>query len=132
MAVTKSGIYQLIEDKLRATKEPMTCVDLWEFQEIKELARDANRVSDYLGHMWRKGLIQRWYSNAVDLKQKSRFAYTWKTPEEVEYTEAESPKIERLNIIRNKYTKPHVTITEDDASVTLDFEQFTITIQRKA
>jgi hypothetical protein len=124
----KSGIYQLIEDRLRATTEPMTCVDLYEFPEIRNIVRDANRVSDYLGHMWRRGFLQRWYS-PKDPAQKARFAYTWKESEEP--VPVENPKIERLNIIRNTYSKPNVTITEDDSSVTLDFEQFTITIHRK-
>lgn len=29
------------------------------------------------------------------------------------------------------YTKPNVTITESDGRVVLDFDQFTITVQRK-
>ena len=57
MAVNKSGIYQLLENRLKATGEtPLTCGELYEFPEIRELARDANRVSDYLGHMWRRGV----------------------------------------------------------------------------
>ena len=104
-------------------------MDLYDFPEIKAIVRDANRVSDYLGHMWRRGLLQRWYS-PKDASQKSRFAYTWRVDEE-EPVPVASPKVERLNIIRNTYTKPKVTITEDDVSVTLDFEQFTITIHRK-
>lgn len=126
---TKSGIYQLIEDRLRAASDPQTCVDLYEHDEIRSRVKDANRVSDYLGHMWRRGLVQRWYS-PKDLNQRARFAYSWKendtTPEPVE-----NPKIERLNIIRGNYSKPKVTITEEDTGVTLDFEQFTITIHRK-
>lgn len=106
----KSGIYQLLETRIRASKDPLTCVDLYDFPEIKEITRDANRVSDYLWHMWRRGLLQRWYSPQKSISQRARFAYTWQT----------------------KYAKPNVTITEDDASVTLDFEQFTITVQRKS
>lgn len=42
---SKSGIYQLLEDRLRATgSEPLTCVDLYDFPEIKAIVRDANRV----------------------------------------------------------------------------------------
>ena len=133
MAVNKSGIYQLLENRLKATGEtPLTCGELYEFAEIRELARDANRVSDYLGHMWRRGLIQRWCTTPKDLSQKARFAYTWKGEVEVAPMPASSQKIEKLNIIRSNYTKPNVTITEDDNSVVLDFEQFTITVQRKA
>ena len=77
------------------------------------------------------GLLQRWYPTPKDLSQKARFAYTWKGEVEVAPLPASPPKIEKLNIIRSSYTKPNVTITEDDNSVVLDFEQFTITVQRK-
>ena len=45
MAVNKSGIYQLLENRLKAAGEtPMTCGELYEFAEIRELARDDNSV----------------------------------------------------------------------------------------
>lgn len=128
---SKAGIYQILEDRLKATgSTPLTCVDLYDDAEIAEHAANANKVSDFLGHMWRRGLLQRWY-NPRDSTQKARFAYTWKDESPVVLTQTAPPKIEQLNIIRNQYAKPHVTITEDDACITLDFEQFTITVQRK-
>lgn len=42
---SKSGIYQLLEDRLKATgTEPLTCVDLYDFPEIKGIVRTSNKV----------------------------------------------------------------------------------------
>lgn len=50
----------------------------------------------------------------------------------IRYYVTRSEGTNMANQTGNKYAKPNVTITEDDASVTLDFEQFTITVQRKS
>jgi hypothetical protein len=80
------GIYQAIEKVLKASKKPLTCVDLFEYEEIKKHAEDINKVSDYLGHMWRR-------SNSLSSKKQfvgreaahgagsARWAYYWKNHE---------------------------------------------------
>ena len=55
------GIYAILEQLLRATSEPLTCVDLFDrIPGVKRYAGAPNRISDYVGHMWRRGLLQRW------------------------------------------------------------------------
>ena len=55
------GIYAILEQLLRATSESLTCVDLFEkIPDVKRYAETPNRISDYVGHMWRRGLLQRW------------------------------------------------------------------------
>lgn len=69
-------IYSLLEAHLRAAKKPLTCVDMLEFEDVKEFTEDANRISNYLGHMWRKKLLRRHTALPSDLSM-ARFAYSW-------------------------------------------------------
>lgn len=62
----------------------MTCNDLWDADaRIRSLEKEGgpNAVSDYLGFMWRKGLLKR-YPAAKTSKSLARYAYSWKTEEE--------------------------------------------------
>jgi hypothetical protein len=124
MIKSEAEIYEVLEELLRgAGDKPLTCVDLYDDARVKRLADSPNRVSDYLGHMWRRELVQRWYSN--DKSQRARYAYTWIEQEE----EAPEP-VTRLTVPKVS-KKPSVQITESDGSVTLDFSEFTITVTRK-
>jgi hypothetical protein len=73
------GIYQVIEKILKASKKPLTCVELFDFEEIRQYAEDTNKVSDYLGHMFRRGLLRR-EPVSKGSAGAARFAYTWKDP----------------------------------------------------
>ncbi len=118
-------IYTILEELLRKTGEqPLTCVDLFEDKRVKALVETPNRVSDYLGHMWRRDLLQRWYAN--ESTQRARYAYTWKGEEK-----KEPQKIEALHVIRSETGKPNVTITEEDKRIVLAFPHFTIIVQSK-
>jgi hypothetical protein len=99
---------------------------LWDTQDVRDNARSAEKVSDFLGHMWRRGLIQRWAvsKNSLD---RARYAYSW-----IEETEAEKPrKIEHLKIANTRLIKSNVTITEEHNRIVLDFELFTLIVQAK-
>lgn len=127
MIKSDAEIYGILEELLRqAGDTPQTCVDLHEDHRVRALVPSANRVSDYLGHMWRRGVVQRYYATKNNT-QRTRYAYTWKEPPE---EEAQPTPIERLTVVP-KTTKPNVTITETDGSVVLDFPEFTITVKRK-
>lgn len=124
MIKSEAEIYEVLEELLEAAGEkPQTCVDLFEDQRVKKLADNPNRISDYLGHMWRKGVVQRWYSN--DKSQRARYAYTL-----IQQEEKAPEQVARLTVPQRTH-KPNVTITEADNSVVLDFPEFTITVVRK-
>jgi hypothetical protein len=78
MIKSDAEIYTELERVLRATGDtPITAVHIFEADaKVRELAGNANRLSDYLGHMWRRGVVQRYY--AANDKTRSRYAYTWK------------------------------------------------------
>ena len=122
-----SGIYTILERLIKkAGDTPVTCLDLFDDPDVKQYAKTSNRVSDFLGHMWRRGLLQRWTA-ANDLTTRARYAYTWKdsTPQKLD-----TPAVP-LKVIQNALSKPNVTITEEDSRIVLDFADFTITVQSK-
>lgn len=127
---SEAGIYKVLEDLLKATDDanPLTCVDLFNNPKVRKFAPDANKVSDFLGHMWRRGLLQRWYA-PKDSRAKARYAYTWKNED---VNTPSSVPVDRIGVVPGRYaSKPNVTITESEHSIILDFPQFTITVQSK-
>ena len=99
MIKSEAEIYQILEELLqKAGDNPQTCVDLYDDPRVKLLATNPNRVSDYLGHMWRRGLVQRWYASK-ELSQRSRYAYTW-----IEQTVAPPEPVARLTVPRKPPT----------------------------
>ena len=123
---SEAAIYKIVEQYIRGSKEPLTCVMLWEHDDVKRHARSPEKVSDFLGHMWRRGLLQRWAvpKNSTD---RSRYAYSW-----IDEPGADEPrKVEKLTLLNNGHKKSNVTITEDEDRVILDFDKFTITMHAK-
>lgn len=120
-------IYKIIEEHLkRAGNRPLSCVDLWEHTDVRMNAKSSEKVSDYLGLMWRRGLLQRWTSPATETS-RARFSYTWKEgdPSPVQI----DPPV--LSGVKSNYKQANVTITEDGPRLVLDFEHFTMIIQSK-
>ncbi len=126
------GIYAILEKLLRATNEnkPLTCTDLFDDPEVKKYADSPNRVSDYIGHMWRRGLLQRWTAPR-NLNNKARYAYTWKDKTTVEPVPDKVSHMPDLKVLKSPLTKPNVTIIEDENEIVLDFAEFTITVRSK-
>lgn len=126
------GIYAILEKLLRATNEnkPLTCTDLFDDPEVKKYADSPNRVSDYIGHMWRRGLLQRWTAPR-NLNNKARYAYTWKDKTTVEPVPDKVSRMPDLKVLKSPLTKPNVTIIEDENEIVLDFAEFTITVRSK-
>lgn len=116
------GIYRVIERLLKEAKTPLTCNDLFDDPDIKRFAPDANKVSDYLGHMWRRGLIDRYHAPKTSTSF-ARYAYGWKErPSEAELKPVESAP-------RPRGVKPQLNITEDGNTLILEFGELTITVR---
>ena len=119
-------IYKIIEKHLKESENPLSCTDLWNFTDVQLNAKSVEKVSDALGLMWRRRLIQRW-NVPLSSVSKSRYAHTW-----IEHNEApkavEAPSI---SLVRNAYKKTNVTVTEDGDKLILDFDKFTMTFQSK-
>ena len=119
-------IYKLIEKYLKQSQAPQTCVALWENLEIREHVVSADKLSDHLGLMWRRNLLQRWNAPKTST-DRSRYAYSWLD----DPTAALPKKIDTLSVVTSTHRKSNVVITEDNDRIILDFDKFTLIVQAK-
>lgn len=133
------GIYGELEKLLKESPEPLTCVDLYDHPEIQEHATTINRVSDYLGHMYRRGLLGRVVAPKSPNSQ-ARYAYYWKEPKRKQRAavaaSASSPQPDLAVTARSTtptrlLDRPSIKITEDGSIVLIELPQLTITIQTR-
>lgn len=128
-------IYQLIEQRLREATSPMTCSDLMEtYDDLREEAieefggktRDsrvaANKLSDLLGFMWRRGVLTR-YPAPRTSTSFARYAYSIATQPEKEPSVIPPP-------VKLK-SKSLVGIVEHDDCVEIEFDKFVIFVKTK-
>ena len=124
MRYNADGLFPVLEAALKAASEPLTSQDLFDMAEVKQNAASVNRVSDYLGNMWRKGVVLR-TAAAKTGESRARWAYSWKGSKgpklynAVEYT----PKI--------LADRPAMLISEEGNVVTLEFPNLVIQIRQK-
>lgn len=123
---SNDGLYPTLEKILRASPEPMDCQTLYDMPDVKQYAASVNRVSDYLGGLWRKGLVTRQASPKAD-NSRARWAYAWKGQK--------GPKI--FDEVAEEYIprviadRPSVLITEEGNVITLEFPNLVISIRQK-
>lgn len=130
------GIYQVLAKLLKASPKPLTCVELYDFPEVRKYAADTNKVSDYLGHMYRRGFLNRAPSQGVGF---ARWAYGWKDPKlEPKITSRRAqPKLSVINteatekVRRTIAEKAAVKVVEDGDDIIIDTLHFTIRIHTK-
>lgn len=127
MKTNENGLFPALEAALKAASEPLDCISLYDMPEIRAHAASVNRVSDYLGGLWRKGLVVRLPSSTEG--SRSRWAYVWKGPK--------GPKLHaRLNEAI-EYTprviadRPSVLITEEGSTITIELPNLILVIKTK-
>lgn len=106
-------LYSRLEQHLKTTLEPLSCTDLVDLANIREITDDANRVSDALGNLWRRGYLNRHYAAKI-LGSQARWAYTWKKT---------SP--------RPAPTKTDIRVSQTDDIVHIETEDFSIWVRSK-
>ena len=119
-------IYKILEKHIKNAKDPITCVALWDFDDVRANARSLEKVSDFLGLMWRRGMLQRWSVPKIST-DRSRYAYTWQEKPE----DTAPQKVRVMNVVNTQHKKSNVTITEADDKIILDFDKFTLIVQAK-
>lgn len=130
MLRNEHGLFKALERVLPTFEQPVTCHELMEIPEIKALAGDANRVSDYLGNMWRKGIIDRLPVTRSTRTGAARWAYQWRTSTEriaVTPVPPYSPSPSGTTLL----SKPNVTITDNGSHIKIELPSLSITIQTK-
>jgi hypothetical protein len=133
MPKTEGGLFDALEEVLKQSTDPFTCVELYELPKIRKLAESSNRVSDYLGGLWRKGLVLR-HPAPRSSNSSARWMYSWKpqpegrkTAQVFEYVPA--PKnTSGVSLLK----KPNIEITDNGDVITIDLPQMTITIRPKS
>lgn len=120
MIKSDDGLYTALENAFAKSREPLTCAAIMDDPEVRAAALNrfgndlqvaTNKVSDKLGFMWRRGILDR--VPAPPSRSMARFAYVMHEPE-----------MPRLG-------KHAMSITEKDGEVVLDFKQFTVVIKPK-
>jgi hypothetical protein len=126
----EDGLFGALETELKKAKEPLDCATLFERASIRAHASSVNRVSDYLGHLWRKGKVLRLPAPKDD-NTRARWMYVWKpqTPPPKPTLADAMEKAEQASI--NKLlSRPNIEITEEGDSVVITLPAFTITIKK--
>jgi hypothetical protein len=124
MKETEGGLFPALEKALQKATKPLDCNDLYEMPVIKKRAASVNRVSDYLGNLWRTGRVVR--LPAKDCGDgRSRWQYQWKgeraaAPESVAY----GPRV--------LADRPSLLITEEGNVVTIELPNMVISIRQKS
>lgn len=117
-----------IEAVLKEATEPMDCVQLFDVPAIKALAPSQNRVSDYLGVMFRKGILSRVAGSTTN--SKARWAYILRHKEVPDW---KIPKGKEVVDFRPKTVmdRPDLYIAENGDFINIELPGFSITIKTK-
>jgi hypothetical protein len=127
--IKRTSIYQVIKTALTDADRALSAPDLMDVPEVRTTAtehfgKDAqiaiNKLSDALGHLWRRGSIER-YPASVD-GSKARFVYGPKH---------DARQSEPIPPPPNVSKKPVFNITESSEEITLDFEYFTLIVRKR-
>ena len=128
MRTNEDGLFPALEAALKAAKEPLDCQTLFDMPEIRKHAASANRVSDYLGGLWRKGKVVRLPAPKTE-NSRARWMYAWKG--------GTGPKLHENLKAALEYTpriladRPTVLITEEGGTITLELPNLFIVIKTK-
>lgn len=127
------GIYHTLEQHLKQASHPLTCVDLFDVPEIRKFADSPRRLSDYLGHMYRRGLLSREPAPKT-VNSQARWGYYWKNRSEVKDRAVETQKV--MDAVMASPTKvlskPNIEVTDHGGTVVIELPQLIITIRTKS
>lgn len=124
----KTGCSAPLEAELKKAKEPLDCNALFEKASIRQHASSVNRVSDYLGNMWRKGLVLRLPAPKGD-STRARWMYVWKNrPPPPKPTLDQAVSFEEVKTL---FSKPNIDISEEGDVVTITLPSWSITIRQR-
>lgn len=125
MRNNETGLFPALEAALRAASEPLDCQALFDMPSIKEHAASVTRVSDYLGGLWRKGVVVR-LPAPKEGSSKSRWMYEWKGQKGPKYLDGAVEYAPRVLADR-----PAVLITEEGNLITMEVPNLVIQIRQK-
>lgn len=117
-----------IEAALKDATEPLDCHQLFDMPRIRAVAPNVNRVSDYLGILYRRGLAVRVANPSKEANSRARWAYLWK---EKEIPDWKKPADVREYRPKTIVDRPNMYINEDGDYINIELPEWTITIKKK-
>jgi len=127
----EQGLFGALEAELRKAKEPLDCATLFDLPSVRKNAQTVNRVSDYLGNLWRKGLVLRLPAPRLE-GTRARWLYVWKNKGPVKKPPMPdmSQAIEYDPQVESVFTRPNMEVTEEGDTVVITLPTITITIKQ--
>lgn len=122
------ALLDLLEVILKEATEPLDCNDLYDMAAIKEVAPSANRVSDYLGVLFRRGLLSRVPSDRSDPNSRARWKYLWKGRPLPAWRKELEPETYKPKAILDR---PNIYISDEGANIVIQLPGLSITIKKE-
>lgn len=120
MRFSEEGLYRALEKSLRAANKPLDCVQLFDKPDVQQHAASSNRVSDYLGNMWRRGLVKR--VPVPEPGRGPRWAYMWK--------DKVPPELGAIGYVPHGIVdRPGLVISEEGDQIQIDLKDTVIIIK---
>lgn len=126
MIKSERDIYQVLEEVLKSSDHTLTCNDIWDMDgRVRDLEQEGgpNAISNYLGFMWRKGIVIR-YPAPRTSTSFARYAYSWKREEEKPPIAIQAPSAPI-------WSKTNLQIKETRDGVQIDIANVSITIKTR-
>ena len=122
MTKFEDRLFPALEQALQTSLTPLDCTQLYAMPEIRKHALSVNRVSDYLGNLWRKGLVFR-LPAPKNGQGRTHWLYEWKkgaapAPDRIEYT----PRV--------LADRPTMLVTEQGSVLTVELPNLLISIRQ--
>lgn len=126
----KDGLYGALEEALKKADVALDCASLFDLPEIRAHAKTVNRVSDYLGNMWRKGDVIRLPAPPTK-GTRARWVYAWKgrVQAKIKLKDIAQAAEFATGKVGNLLSRPSLEITEDGKVLTITTPHCTITIK---
>ncbi len=129
-ARNEQGLFGALKAELQRAREPLSSADLYDIPSIRDFAETVNRVSDYLGHMWRKGEVLRLPAPRQE-GTRARWLYVWKNKVPPKKKPVDlSQAIEFDPTVGALLNRPNMSVTEEGDTVVITLPAITITIKQ--
>ena len=125
---SEEGLYGALETELKKAKEPLDCATLFDRPSVRQHAATVNRVSDYLGNLWRKGVVLRLPAPRLE-GTRARWLYMWRGRPKPEMPDL-SQAIAFDEHVEHVLQRPNMEITEEGDTVVITLAAITITIKQ--
>jgi hypothetical protein len=125
MPRTEKGLYDALEEELKKSEHPLSCAQLFDKSSIRKHAATVNRVSDYLGNMWRRGELVRLPAGQSG-DSRARWLYAWKGRPKTSLPTMEDAIdfLEKQTILQ----RPSLEISESGKTIKIELPNLVITI----